>query len=202
MYLIKTPSILQPLAKDLQWKGDDTDKNIYFTFDDGPTPGVTDQVLDLLQTHNAKGTFFCLGKNAEAHQDLFSRITDEGHSIGNHTYNHPDGWKTSTMSYIRNTLKARESITSNLFRPPYGRITPAQAAALKRKYRIVMWTLLSADFDQEISPEKCFQNVVNNIESGSIVVFHDSLKAKDNMLYALKESLQFLTEEGYIFRAL
>lgn len=202
MYLVKTPALLKPLAKDLLWHIDTTKREVFFTFDDGPTPGVTDEVLDLLQRYAAKATFFCLGKNAEANPALFNRIKEEGHAIGNHSYDHPDGWKTPTMAYLRNVIKSAYTIKSNLFRPPYGRITPAQISALKKQYKIVMWDVLSADFDIQKTPQQCLSNVVEHVQPGSIVVFHDSVKAKANMLHALEGSLEYLKAQGYIFRAL
>jgi peptidoglycan/xylan/chitin deacetylase (PgdA/CDA1 family) len=202
MYLVKTPALLKPLAKDLLWHVETAQREVYFTFDDGPTPGVTEATLDLLKQYNAKATFFCLGKNTVANPELFSRIALEGHAIGNHTYDHPDGWKTSQIAYLRSVLRARKTITSNLFRPPYGRITPAQVSALKNHFQLVMWDVLSADFDNANSPQQCYENVVNNVTPGSIVVFHDSLKASTNMLYALERSLDYLSRDGYIFRAL
>ena len=202
MYLIKTPALLKPLAKDLLWHVETAQREVYFTFDDGPTPGVTEPTLDLLKQYNAQGTFVCLGKNTEANPELFSRIALEGHAVGNHTYDHPDGWKTSQIAYLRNVVSAKKTITSNLFRPPYGRITPAQVNALKNHFQLVMWDVLSADFDSNNSPEQCYENVVKNVNPGSIVVFHDSLKASTNMLFALERSLDYLSRDGYIFRAL
>ena len=202
MYLVKTPSLLKPLAKDLLWHVTTTQREVYITFDDGPTPGVTGAALDLLNRFDAKATFFCLGKNVEANPELYSRISAEGHAIGNHTFDHPDGWKTNHFAYLRNVLLAKANIQSSLFRPPYGRITPAQVTALKNHFRLVMWDVLSADFDSANSPQQCYENVVENVTPGSIVVFHDSLKAQANMLYALERSLEHLSSEGYIFRAL
>jgi peptidoglycan/xylan/chitin deacetylase (PgdA/CDA1 family) len=202
MYFVKTPSLLKPLAKDLLWHMPATEREVYFTFDDGPTLGVTEAALDLLKRYNAKATFFCLGKNVEAHPELFSRMLSEGHAVGNHTYDHPEGWKTAQIAYLRNIIRAKKSIDSTLFRPPYGRITPAQVNALKNRFRLVMWDVLSADFDTANSPEKCYENVVNNVTPGSIVVFHDSVKARANMLFSLERSLDHLSREGYIFRAL
>jgi peptidoglycan/xylan/chitin deacetylase (PgdA/CDA1 family) len=202
MYLVKTPALLKPLAKDLLWHVDTTEREVFFTFDDGPTPGVTNDALDLLQRYSAKATFFCLGKNAEANPALFNRIKEEGHTIGNHSYDHPDGWKTPTMAYLRNVIQSAQSIESKLFRPPYGRITPAQVSALKKQYTIVMWDVLSADFDTQKNPQQCLANVVEHVQPGSIVVFHDSVKAKTNMLHALEGSLEYLKAQGYIFRAL
>jgi peptidoglycan/xylan/chitin deacetylase (PgdA/CDA1 family) len=202
MYLVKTPSLLKPLSKDLLWHVSTSEQTVYFTFDDGPTPGVTESALELLKHYDAQATFFCLGKNVEAHPTLFHRIMQEGHAVANHTYDHPDGWKTNQVAYLRNVIMAQKTIRSNLFRPPYGRITPAQVSALKSRYRIVMWDVLSADFDAANTPQQCFENVVKNVTPGSIVVFHDSIKAQENMLYALEQSLLHLSREGYIFRAL
>jgi peptidoglycan-N-acetylglucosamine deacetylase len=197
MYIVKTPSLLQPISKDLLWKVETLSKEIFLTFDDGPTPGVTDIALDMMAAYDAKATFFCLGKNAMNYPDLFQRIWSDGHQIGNHTFDHPDGWKTSTVSYLRNVIKARKFISSALFRPPYGRITPAQINAIKGKFKIVMWQVLSADFDQNITKEICLRNVISNAESGSIVVFHDSIKAKDNLLFALQHTLEHISFGHY-----
>lgn len=200
MYLVRTPSLVKPLARDFVWSIPTSAQELYITFDDGPTPGVTDVALDILKKYEAKATFFCLGKNVVEHPALYQRILDEGHSIGNHSWDHPDGWKTSDISYLKNALRAGQHIQSGLFRPPYGRITMSQAKALRKKYQLIMWTVLSADFDPAVSPEKCLTNVLSNIDNGSIIVFHDSLKAKKNMLFALEESLKFFCEEGYTLR--
>ncbi|MBL0314391.1 MAG: polysaccharide deacetylase family protein [Flavobacteriales bacterium] len=200
MYLVRTPSLVKPLARDFVWSIPTSEQELYITFDDGPTPGVTDTALDILKKYEAKATFFCLGKNVVEHPALYQRILNEGHSIGNHSWDHPDGWKTSDISYLKNALRAGQHIQSGLFRPPYGRITLSQAKALRKKYQLIMWTVLSADFDPAVSPEKCLTNVLSNIDNGSIIVFHDSLKAKKNMLYALEESLKFFCEEGYTLR--
>lgn len=200
MYVVRTPSLIKPLARDFVWSIPTSAQELFITFDDGPTPGVTDIALDILNKYSAKATFFCLGKNVVEHPKLFQRILDEGHSIGNHSWDHPDGWKTGDLSYLKNALRAGQHIQSRLFRPPYGRITLSQAKALRKKYRLIMWTVLSADFDPAVSPEKCLTNVLSNIDNGSIIVFHDSLKAKKNMLFALEESLKFFQEEGYTLR--
>jgi len=202
LYLVKAPSLLKPLARDLLWRMDDSKKDVYLTFDDGPTPGVTEKVLDTLKKHNVPATFFCLGKNVAAYPEIFARIKEEGHAVGNHSYDHVDGWKTSLITYAKNVLKANEVIGSNLFRPPYGRITPQQVSMLKKRFRIVMWHVISADFDQSISGEKCVQNIVENTDNGSIIVFHDSLKAADNCLYALEPSLAFFQELGFTCKTL
>ncbi len=202
MYPVKIPAIIKPFAKDLLWSVDTKEKILYLTFDDGPIPGVTDKVLDTLKEHNAKATFFCLGRNVELHQDLFERLIDEGHTVGNHSYNHPDGWKTPLITYTKNALQTDKIFKATFFRPPYGRITMAQSAMLKKRFRIVMWHVISGDFDQSISKEKCLENVLNNSEKGSIVVFHDSLKASPNMHYALEGTLKHFAELGYRFDVL
>ena len=202
MYTVKSPAILKPLAKDLIWKMPEGEQRVFFTFDDGPTPGVTDEALDILKAHQAKATFFCLGKNVAKHPELFARILQEGHAVGNHSYDHPDGWNTEHFYYLRNVLQASKFISSALFRPPYGRITPAQVRALKSRYRIVMWHVLSADFDVKNSARQCLDNVIENSTDGSIVVFHDSLKAADRMLPALEGSLGALQKLGYSFQSI
>lgn len=202
MYLVKTPELLKPLAKDLLWHIDTSEKEIFLTFDDGPTPEVTELVLDLLHTYHAQATFFCLGKNVAQHPFIYNRILREGHSVGNHTFNHLDGWKTPVFSYLRDVVRAKEHIHSRLFRPPYGRITPGQVAALKKKFTLVMWDVLSADFDYTNKPTRCLSHVLTHAKKGSIIVFHDSEKAKHNMLFALEGTLRELSLQGFIFRAL
>jgi peptidoglycan/xylan/chitin deacetylase (PgdA/CDA1 family) len=138
MYLVKTPSLLKPFAKDLLWHVETTSKELYLTFDDGPTPQVTEKALELLKRYHANATFFCLGKNVEEHPSIYQRVLDDGHAVGNHSYDHPDGWKTGPFSYLRNVARARPFVDSALFRPPYGRITPAQVSALKKKFTLVI----------------------------------------------------------------
>lgn len=202
MYPIKTPSVLKPFAKDLLWHFENEDNTLYLTFDDGPTPDITEEVLRRLDRYNAKATFFCVAKNVQSYPELYNKILTQGHHIGNHTYDHLDGWKTSNFSYYRNVLLAHKTCKSRLFRPPYGRITPAQVAALKTRFTIVMWDVLSADFDVDVTPEQCLKNVTDHAVSGSIVVFHDSIKAHKNMLYALEGALDYFTRLNYAFRAL
>ncbi|MFN0030754.1 MAG: polysaccharide deacetylase family protein [Flavobacteriales bacterium] len=202
MYFVKTPSIIKPLGRDFLWNYSRDKREVYLTFDDGPTPRVTEQVLELLNMYNAKATFFCIGKNAEQHTKLFQKIRDEGHATGNHSYSHQDGWKTCTFSYLKDALRGNEKIQSSLFRPPYGHITLSQASLLKRKFQLVMWDVISGDFDQRISKEKCLRNVIENVQNGSIVVFHDSVKASSNMMFAVERSLKHFTDEGFTLRAI
>lgn len=186
-------------------------KEIYLTFDDGPTPDITEFVLNELKKHNAKATFFCIGKNIKNHPEIFKRIIDEGHVVGNHTQNHFNGWKTKTQDYIENTLEVEntlklsnfETLQLNLFRPPYGKIKKRQAKALlKRGYNIIMWSVLSGDFDKKTSKEKCLQNVIKNTSNGSIVVFHDSAKAAEKVNYTLPKVLDYFVKKGFEFKAI
>jgi peptidoglycan/xylan/chitin deacetylase (PgdA/CDA1 family) len=195
----------------LLWKVIPPEKTIYLTFDDGPIPEVTPWVLSLLKKFNAKATFFCIGDNINKNPDIFNMIVSEGHSIGNHTFNHLNGWKTSAKNYIENIALAEEILykdtpvkaTQKLFRPPYGRITPGQIKTLQKKnYQIVMWDVISCDYNTNISGEECFNNVVEQAGSGSIVVFHDSLKASENLKMVLPEVLTYYQERGYVFKAL
>lgn len=202
MYFVKTPEMLQPLMSDLLWSVHTFEKEVFLTFDDGPIPIVTEEVLDLLNEYDAKATFFCIGKNVIAHPQLYERIIQEGHKTGNHTNDHLNGTKTKHYTYLKNISGAATRIKSDLFRPPYGRITPAQVAALKNRYTIVMWDIITGDFDKNITVEKVVKNVLNNAREGSIIVFHDSIKAAPRMLPALKIVLDELSKSGFKFSAL
>jgi peptidoglycan-N-acetylglucosamine deacetylase len=187
----------------LIWDIPNDEKKVYITFDDGPTPEITNWVLNQLKLYDAKASFFCIGKNIETHPDIFKNILNDGHSIGNHTFNHLNGWKTSTDKYLENSnqwsVVSGQNTNCKLFRPPYGKITPFQTSKIQKLgYKIIMWDVLSADFDQQISPEKCLENVISNVNSGSIIVFHDSVKAFRNLEYALPKTLQFLKENGFV----
>lgn len=268
MRVIKTPSILRTSFPNYIWNVKTNEKVLYLTFDDGPTPQITQQVLSILEQYKAKATFFCIGKNIEENTDVFNQIVVKGHSLGNHTYDHLNGWKTDTESYIENTLMAQEvinaecgvqsgeeiqsskfkvdseieveveheirntelksqitnyksqdsnvtssavekynpkllTLNSKLFRPPYGRIKPQQAKQLqKQNYKIIMWDVLSYDWEKKISKEQVLQNIISKTKSGSIIVFHDSKKAAKNMLYALPKVLDYFSEKGYRFEVL
>ena len=186
-------------------------KTLYLTFDDGPHPVVTAFVLDILKKYNAKGTFFCIGKNVAAYPDTYQRILAEGHSVGNHTHNHMNGWKTSVNDYRQNVQLARKYIDSPLFRPPYGRLTSKQAKQLTMDNRqlsttgkpdIVMWSILSGDFDTRISGEKCWQNIYKNATDGDIIVFHDSEKAAERLYTALPKTVAYFSAKGFTFSGL
>ncbi len=204
-YTAKTPAWVKKLFNGLVWEMPVDQKNIFLTFDDGPHPVITSFVLDELARFNAKATFFCIGKNVAENPVTYSRILSEGHAVGNHSFDHLNGWKTENAVYLANILKAREFINSDLFRPPYGRITPAQLKNLhqqERPFKVVMWSILSGDFDVSISAEQCSKNVLKNAGSGSVVVFHDSEKAEKRLRYALPEVLKYFTEKGYVFEKL
>jgi peptidoglycan-N-acetylglucosamine deacetylase len=199
-YAAKTPAWLQWYYNKLTWKIKTTEKKVYLTFDDGPIPEVTEYVLDVLQKENIKAHFFCIGKNVVGNPIIYQRIIEEGHIVGNHTYNHLNGWKTNTEDYLQNIQEASTIIKSNLFRPPYGRITKSQIKQLpiiNDQFSIIMWDVLSGDFDTSIDAEKCYQNVIKNIAPGSIIVFHDSEKAYPRMKEALPKVIHWLKENGY-----
>ncbi len=210
---VKTPKIVTKLFPNYHWELPSGDNSVYITFDDGPIPEVTDWVLAQLKQYNAKATFFCIGDNIRKHPEVFQRIISSGHRIGNHTFNHLKGWQVSFPDYINNTIKCQQIIEENiseeqksqskLFRPPYGKITPKQSRALRTKgYKIIMWDVLSLDYDAEISPEECLHNVLRNLKSGSIIVFHDSIKAFPRLEYALPRVLEFLSQNGYTLKTI
>jgi peptidoglycan/xylan/chitin deacetylase (PgdA/CDA1 family) len=197
MHFAKVPPLIKPLAGDFLWSVRTHDRLVYLTFDDGPIPEVTPQVLDILQHFNAKATFFCVGKNAAQYPEILRRIATEGHTLGNHTYDHENGWKTPNFQYLKSVLKTHTFVNSRLFRPPYGRISRAQALALKARYTLVMWDILSGDYNPKRSADQCLQSVIQNTRPGSIVVFHDSLKAADRVLEVLPKYLAYLHTSGY-----
>lgn len=207
-YWIKTNSLVKKIFSNLVWDVPNTENKIYLTFDDGPIPEITVWVLEELKKHDAKATFFCIGHNIEKHPEIFEKVINEGHSIGNHTFNHLNGWKTSTEEYLKNTFLCEEQILeskicnlkSKIFRPPYGKIRTSQSKKLRQLgYKIIMWDVLSADYDTSISPEKCLENVLQNVSSGSIIVFHDSVKAFPNLEYTLPKALKYWTAKGFVF---
>ncbi len=174
-------------------------KRLYLTFDDGPHPEVTPEVLEILAVYDAKASFFCVGENVSNHPDVYQKVRDAGHLTGNHSYNHLNGWKTPLNEYYENVNKCRELVDSAYFRPPYGRINPFQIQALKNEYTIVMWTVLSYDYHRDVSPQQCTEFVLKNTNDGAIIVFHDSQKAAKNMLKALPAVLEHFKNEGYGF---
>jgi len=202
MYLSKTPEFVKPIANNLLWHMPRTNNEVFLTFDDGPIPEVTPWVLQQLKTYNAKATFFMVGENAMKYPNIVNEVLADGHTIGNHTFHHIKGWKTSTFNYAKNTLKASPFINSPLFRPPHGKLTRNQSKCLRTRFTIVMWDVLSADFDQSISSGTVVSNVLNNVKPGSIVVLHDSLKAEKHLKYALPVILESLANQGLNFSAI
>lgn len=202
MHFATIPDLLKPLAGDFVWRIPTNTREVYITFDDGPVAQVTPEVLDVLENYNAPSSFFCLGKNVEAHTELYKRVINAGHTVGNHSYAHPNGWNTPTYAYLRDVLEGAKRIQSPFFRPPYGRITRPQASALKSRYTLVMWDVLSGDYLPERSPERCLESLKRSTREGSIIVFHDSLKATRNVLTALPLYLDWLKSEEYLCKAL
>lgn len=199
---IKTPWWARAIFPGYTWRLPAKEKVVYLTFDDGPHPEITSWVLNLLDAYNAKATFFCLGCNVSAFPETYQQVQQEGHAIGNHTYHHPNGWNTPASQYLSDVEKAATLIEAPLFRPPYGKITAAQARAITKMrggMKIIMWDVLSADYDTRYSPAQCITNVLRNVEPGSIVVFHDSEKAFPNLKIALPEVLEKLKKDGYRF---
>lgn len=178
------------------------DHGLYLTFDDGPNPETTPLILDILSAYNAKATFFCVGENIAKHPETFRQIIDAGHQVGNHAYNHLKGWETPTPEYIENVKKCSEVVESKLFRPPYGKMKRSQQKKLRRDYKIVMWTVLSRDYDQKIDARTCLEKTCKYTKPGAIVLFHDSLKTIDKLNIVLPEYLSMAREEGYTFKVL
>jgi peptidoglycan-N-acetylglucosamine deacetylase len=207
VYAVKAPWWLQLIApRNLIWKMPATSKpTVYLSFDDGPHPVATPFVLNQLEAYDAKATFFCIGKCVDEHPQLFQAVQQAGHSVGNHTHNHLNGWKTSADEYVSDISKAGRLIPGTGFRPPYGRITRTQAARLYNEgspWKIYMWTVLSGDFDTKLSPERCLANVLDNLKPGAIVVFHDSAKAWERMRYALPFVLDYCKAQGWDMKGL
>ena len=202
MRLITTPKILRMLYPSFLWEMPKGEKKLYLTFDDGPHPTITPQVLEILKKFNAKATFFCIGNNVNKYKETFELVKKEGHAVGSHTFNHERGWKTKTKDYVNSVIEANALIQSPLFRPPHGRIKFSQIRNLKKDVQIVAWTVISYDWDKSLSPDDCYNNVIKNAGDGSIIVFHDSEKAVNNMIPALTKVLEYYTDKGFIFEKL
>lgn len=206
--LFKTPWLLKKLMPSYTWHRAVQGKVLYLTFDDGPIPEVTPWVLQQLENYRAKATFFCVGENLVKHPDIAQQVLAQGHLLANHTFNHLKGWQTPLQTYLHNTaqcqleLERLQPASGKLFRPPYGRITGKQAKELRDTYELVMWDVLTNDYDQNLSPEKCLRQSIKSTQSGSIIVFHDSLKAQRNLMYALPRFLEHFTKLGYTFDTL
>lgn len=219
MYFNNAGWFLSTLYPSLIWKKKCDDKIIYLTFDDGPIPGITDYVLEELEKYKASATFFCVGDNISRHPEVFRKILSGNHKIGNHTCNHLNGWKTDDETYLQNISLCEETIRSmtkdlhtmhhssvapgpTLFRPPYGLIKRSQIKKLNGQYQIIMWDVLTGDFNKELSPEKCLHKAIRYTGKGSIVIFHDSIKAERNLRYALPRFLDHFSSAGYRFEVL
>lgn len=209
-YLINTPRLVKLFFRNWVWSFSKKEKVIYLTFDDGPTPEVTEWTLNELNKYNAKATFFCIGKNVAQHPAIFQKIINKEHSVGNHTNNHLNGYKTELTAYLKNIELAEKEFhnvkntqNSKLFRPPYGKLRFVQSKKIRKKgYKIIMWNVLSADFDTTITPEKCLENVIGYTGKGSIIVFHDSIKASKNLYFTLPKVLEYYSEKGYVFKSI
>jgi len=185
------------LPSELMWQVKTGEKVVYLTFDDGPIPELTEEILHILSKYNAKATFFCVGENVARNPEILKRILEEGHSVGNHTHRHLKGWNTGLKEYLEDVETANKLIESNLFRPPYGLITYKQAKMLSKDYRVVMWSVLTKDYDPAVSKESCLASAVQGTWPGAIIVFHDNIKARERVLYALPQFLEHLTEVGF-----
>lgn len=202
MYPVKTPFWLPYLYPSLTWSESRSAKCIYLTFDDGPIPIVTPFVLKTLKKFDAKATFFCIGDNVKKYPEIFEQVRAEGHAVGNHTFHHVNGWKMDAESYVNDFKKCEQLVPSNLFRPPYGRISRAQIKLLRAHnpdLNIIMWDVLSHDYHPKLKPEKCLKRILEQTENGAIVVFHDSLKAQERLEYTLPRALAYWTKKGYQF---
>ena len=203
-YPSKIPKWFQKLFPVYLWRGATVQnkKQLYLTFDDGPIPQITPWVLDQLRAYKAKATFFCVGANVQKNKAIYQRILNEGHQVGNHTFNHVNGWKTKHQDYITNVTACREQVESKLFRPPYGRLKWQQAKELRKDYKIVMWEVLAGDFDASITGEQCWQNVCQSAKNGSIIVLHDSQKSWQHLSYVLPKLLEHYHRQGFTFEAI
>lgn len=204
LYLHYSPLWLKALFPHYRWRIKTDEKVIYLTFDDGPIPEVTEFVLDTLKSFDARATFFCIGDNVRKHPSIYDKIRYSFHRVGNHTFNHLNGWNTDATTYIDNIDLCSDAlgVTTNLFRPPHGRITSKQAKLLPAKANIIMWDVLSGDFDRSLSSTECLRQSIKHTRKGSIVVFHDSVKAKENLYYTLPHYLEHFSALGYRFDVL
>ncbi len=197
-YPDRIPYWIPKVFQGLIWHKSRVSKEVYITFDDGPTPLVTDRVLQILTNYDVKATFFCIGDCVQRHPEIYKRLVDQGHGVGNHTFNHLNAWKTRQQKYLENVDKTAQLISSNLFRPPYGKITPRLVKKLKTKgYNVVMWDVLSGDFDTSRTAASCLDNLKKNTRNGSVIVFHDSEKAQERLFTVLPRYLDYLGGEGY-----
>ncbi|MGZ4033816.1 MAG: polysaccharide deacetylase family protein [Bacteroidia bacterium] len=202
MYIVRPSFLLRKIYPKAIWRVPLKEKKIFLTFDDGPVPIITPWILDLLKRFEIKATFFCVGENVAKYPEIYQRLLNEKHAVGNHTYNHLNGWNSHSKTYIKNVKKCADVVDSKLFRPPYGRAKKSQIEHLSHQYSIIMWDVLSGDYDKNTSQEKCLKNVTDNVRNGSIIVFHDNIKAQKNLQYALPLFLDWAKQQGFIFEVL
>jgi peptidoglycan/xylan/chitin deacetylase (PgdA/CDA1 family) len=202
MVITKIPKLIQNLLYYFEFKIKGENKTLYLTFDDGPIPEVTPEVLDILDKYNAKATFFCVADNIKKHPEVFQSIIDRGHRLGNHTYHHIKGWETPNNEYFEDIERANQLVNSNLFRPPYGRIGFFQARELRKKYRLILWSVLSYDYSGKLSKENVWDNIRKSVTDNDIILFHDNIKARDNMIYSLSNTLFFYSKRGFQFKSI
>ena len=197
--IVRPPKWLRIFSGPTIWRIETDEKKLFLTFDDGPIPELTPWVLDTLDEYSAKATFFCVGDNVRKHPEIFAQLRERGHGVGNHGYSHINGFRSTIQSYIRDVYRARKQIDSKLFRPPYGRLRAFARRLLKARYKIILWDVLSMDYDQNLDPRQVVRNIIGNVKPGSIVVFHDNLKAKTNLEYVLPRILDYYSKRGYTF---
>jgi len=200
--MVRPPNFLRWIYPNAIWNLPSDSKVVYLTFDDGPTPGVTEEVLEILENYQAKATFFCIGKNIEQHPELYSLVIQKGHHVGSHTFSHLNGWKTNSKDYLDDYLRGKSQINSNLFRPPYGRLMMRSLLEIQKHDKVIMWDILSKDYDQRLNSDAVISNVKKHLCPGAIIVFHDSEKAKKNVLAVLPQLLQNLKQQGYAMEAI
>src|ERR1700752_1063204 len=195
--IVSPPNVLRNMYKQCVWRMAPSGKKVYLTFDDGPVPGLTEWIAEYLDKYNIKATFFCVGENVVKNASIYAQLKKAGHSLGNHTHNHLKGFYTGNEIYFDNVERCNEVMQSNLFRPPYGQLKFSQQRVLAKKYKLIMWDILSYDYSSSVSPEKCVQNAVEKTRPGSIIVFHDNIKAEKNVTYALPKTIEQLVDKGF-----
>ena len=200
MFIERVPKLYRSLYSGSHWRFNTDKKVVYLTFDDGPIPEITPWVLDLLDKYNIKATFFCVGDNVRKYPEIYQMVQDRGHIVGNHTFHHVQGLKITTKSYVKDVEKAEELIKSKLFRPPHGHMRLPQFYALRDKYKIIMWDVVTRDYSHLMTSDDVFKVVKKYTRNGSIIVFHDSIKAGNRMKEALPRSIEWLLEQGYTFQ--
>lgn len=200
MLIEQTPDFIRKLIPGAVWRLPQKEKTIYLTFDDGPIPEITPWVLDLLKKYDIKATFFCVGDNVRKYPEVFKMITDAGHAVGNHTFNHLQGFKVKSSKYVENVELADSYIHSKLFRPPHGHLRINQGRKLANRFKLIMWDVVTRDYNKKLSGEYVLNVVKRYARNGSLIVFHDSIKAEKNMKYALPKAIEFLISQGYKFK--